>query len=178
MKQNDLINDLQEEQAKAYQSLYNNYFGQVKNFVCNNKGSLSDAEDVFQDTMFVLVQKIRKDQFRLTASMGTYIVAIAKNIWLNKLRHQYRQEIEMSKYNHTFFEEIDQAIEQEKYYKSQLQQYLYKVSKHCQSVIEDVFFKGKSTEQIQKEYGYSSKHNAANQKYKCVEQLKRLNAKK
>lgn len=178
MKQYDLISDLHEEQTKAFQSLYNNYFGQVKNFVCNNKGSLSDAEDVFQDTMFVLVQKIRKDQFRLTASMGTYIVAIAKNIWLNKLRQHHRQEFEISKYNQTFFEEIDQAIELEKYYKSQLQQYLYKVSKHCQSVIEDVFFKGKSTEQIQKEYGYSNKHNAANQKYKCVEQLKRLNAKK
>ena len=37
-----------------------------------------------------------------------------------------------------------------------------------------ICFSSKKIEQIQKEYGYSSKQNAQNQKYKCVEQIRRV----
>lgn len=39
----------------------------------------------------------------------------------------------------------------------------HRVTEHCQGLIHDMFFKEKSIEQIQKEYGYSTKHNAQNQ---------------
>lgn len=37
-----------------------------------------------------------------------------------------------------------------------------------------MFFKNKPIEQIQKDYGYSTKHNAQNQKHKCVEQIRKV----
>ena len=37
-----------------------------------------------------------------------------------------------------------------------------------------MFFKEKAVEEIQKEYGYASKHNLQNQKYKCVQQIKKM----
>jgi len=40
-----------------------------------------------------------------------------------------------------------------------------------------MFFKEKAIELIQKEYGYSTKHNAQNQKHKCVEQIRKIKAK-
>lgn len=178
MEELDIFDALKTEQNKAYESLYNSYFDRVRRFICHNSGNASDAEDVFQDAMMVLVQKIRNDQFRLTASMGTYISAISKNIWLNRIRDNKRKEEKTGTYFKTVYSEIDEMIEQERNYKSQLQKYIYKVSKHCQSVIDDVFFKGKTTEQIQNEYGYSSRQNAANQQYKCVEQLRRQQRKK
>lgn len=178
MEDQDILNALKSEQSKAYESLYNSYFDRVRRFICHNSGNTTDAEDVFQDAMMVLVQKIRMDHFRLTASMGTYILAISKNIWLNRLRDNKRKEEKGNTYFKTAFSEIDEMIEQERNYKSQLQKYIFKVSKHCQGVIDDVFFKGKTTEQIQKEYGYSSRQNAANQQYKCVEQLRRQHRKK
>ncbi|MES2478013.1 MAG: sigma-70 family RNA polymerase sigma factor [Bacteroidota bacterium] len=178
MEEQDILDALKSEQNKAYESLYDSYFGKVSRFICHNNGNARDAEDVFQDAMMVLVQKIRNDHFRLTASMGTYIMAISKNIWLNRLRNSKRQEEKSDKYFKTVFMEVDEAIDQERFYKSQLQKYIYKVSKHCQAVIDDVFFKGKTTEQIQNDYGYSSKQNAANQQYKCVEQLRRQHRKK
>lgn len=41
-----------------------------------------------------------------------------------------------------------------------------------------MFFKNKPIEQIQKEYGYSTKHNAQNQKHKCVEQIRKVKKRK
>jgi RNA polymerase sigma factor (sigma-70 family) len=170
----ELLNDLKGENNNAFGQLYKEYFGMVNRFVTNNNGRADDAEDVFQDTMLILLEKLRMDSFQLTASMKTYIMAIAKNIWLKKIRKNYL-EIEFSDgLNNKFYEEINLAIDQEKTYFDKLQNLLHKVTEHCKGLIHDMFFKEKSIEQIQKEYGYSTKHNAQNQKHKCVEQIKKV----
>lgn len=171
---NDVLIDLKCENSNAFGQLYISYFGMVSRFITNNSGKTTDAEDVFQDTMMVLLEKLRKDDFQLTASIKTYIMAIAKNIWLKKLRSSLK-EIELSDgFDNTIYEEINLAIEQEKTYFDKLQNLLHKITEHCQGLIHDMFFKEKSIEQIQKEYGYSTKHNAQNQKHKCVEQIKKV----
>jgi len=170
----EILNDLKAENNNAFGQLYKEYFGMVKRFVTNNNGRTDDAEDVFQDTMMVLLEKLRQDDFQLTASIKTYIMAIAKNLWLKRLRTS-NKEIEFTdSFDNKFFEEINTAIEQEKTYFDKLQNLLHRVTEHCQGLIHDMFFKEKSIEQIQKEYGYSTKHNAQNQKHKCVEQIKKV----
>lgn len=173
----EIINDLKGENNKAFGLLYKEYFPMVNRFVINNSGKIEDAEDLFQDTMIVLIEKLQQDNFHLTASIKTYIMAIAKNIWLKRLRKSY-QEVEFSDlYNNKFFEEIDIAIEKEKSYWDKLQNYMHQITEHCKGLIHDIFFKEKAIEQIQKEYGYSSTHNAQNQKHKCIEQIRRIKEK-
>lgn len=170
----EILNDLKGENNNAFGLLYKEYFGMVNRFVINNNGESIDAEDIFQDTMLVLVEKLRQDNFELTASMKTYIMAIAKNLWLKHLR-THKKVVEFSElYDNNFFEEINLAIEQEKNYWDKLQNYMHKITEHCKGLIHDMFFKEKAIEQIQKEYGYSTKHNAQNQKHKCVEQIRRV----
>lgn len=169
-----IIIDLKEESNFAFGELYKNYFKSIHHFVLNNNGSTSDAEDIFQDTMLVLVQKLRQDDFQLSASIKTYIMAIAKHLWLNKLRTSYRETELTDLHDHKFFEEITLSIEHEKTYWDKLQFYMTKITDHCSRLMHDMFFKNKPIEQIQKEHGYSSKHNAQNQKHKCVEQIRKV----
>jgi RNA polymerase sigma factor (sigma-70 family) len=170
----EIINDLKGENNSAFGQLYKEYFGMVNRFVANNNGRPDDAEDIFQDTMIVLLEKLRQDDFQLTASIKTYIMAISKNLWLKRLRTAYRETEFTDIHDNKFYEEINLAIENEKSYTDKLQSYIHKISKHCQGLIHDIFFKEKAIEQIQKEHGYSTRHNAQNQKHKCVEQIKKL----
>ena len=170
----ELLNDLKGESNYAFGQLYKEYFGMVQHFVTNNNGRKDDADDIFQDTMMVLVEKLRQDNFQLTASLKTYIMAISKNLWLKRLRTAYRETEFTDEHDNQFFEDINLAIEKEKTYADKLQTYLHKITKHCQGLIHDMFFKEKAIEQIQKEYGYSTKHNAQNQKHKCVSQIKKV----
>lgn len=174
MEENCTIDDLKKESSHAFGLLYNAYFDVVLRHVLHNSGTKDDAEDLFQEIMIVLVHKIRNDNFRLSASLKTYVMAIGKNLWLKSLRGKTRERDHQDAATAAYYSELNAVIEQEKYYKSKLQQYLYKISNHCQDFIDDVFFKGKSPEQIRKEYGYTTKHNAANQKYKCMEQIRRV----
>lgn len=169
-----ILFDLKGENNNSFGQLYKEYFGMVNQFINNNNGRTDDAEDIFQDTMIVLLEKLRQDNFQLTASIKTYIMAIAKNLWLKRLRTS-KKEIEFtSSFDDFFFEEINLAIDQEKTYFDRLQNLLHRITEHCQGMIYDIFFKEKSIEQIQNEYGYSTKHNAQSQKHKCVEQIKKV----
>ena len=100
-------------------------------------------------------------------------MGISKNLWYKKLRN-----------NHLFvrldefpegddYQELSSFIEQEKSYAEKLLNVISRISSHCNKLINDIFFLSKPIREIQKIYGYTSKHNAQNQKYKCMEQLKK-----
>lgn len=169
-----LIEDLKDENNFAFGMLYKEYFVMINRFILNNSGRPQDSEDIFQDTMIVLLEKLRSDNFILTASMKTYIMAISKNLWLKRLRNR-NKELDLSDFfDNEFHEELNLFIENEKSYSDKLQYLLHKITKHCQGLIHDIFFKEKVIEQIQIEYGYLTKHNAQNQKHKCVEQIRKV----
>ncbi len=137
----DIIVDLREESNFAFGELYKNYFKSINHFVLNNNGSTSDAEDIFQDTMLILIQKLRQDDFQLSASIKTYITAIAKHLWLKKLRNSYRETEFTDLHDNKFYEEINLSIEQEKTYWDKLQFYMTKITDHCSRLMHDMFFK-------------------------------------
>jgi DNA-directed RNA polymerase specialized sigma24 family protein len=174
MIQRDILSDLRGENNQAFGALYKNYFGTVKRFVLHNNGNVQEAEDLFQDTLLVFVGKIRQDDFVLTASVKTYLMAIAKHLWLKKLRGTALEVLFDEASNATFYENIQVAIEQETTYWDKLQYYLSKITAHCSRLMHDMFFQNKSIEVIQQEYGYSTKHNAQNQKHKCMEQIRKV----
>ena len=170
----DVLEDLKTEINFAFGKLYKDNFYKISNFVKNNSGNNGNAEDLFQDAMLVLLEKLRKDQFQLTASINTYLYAICKNLWFKKLRDR-RYELSMDEMQTTvFLNSIDESIENEKSYLEKLKGYLLKITTHCNRLIHDIFFKDKAIDQIQQEYGYSTKHNAQNQKHKCVEQIRKV----
>ena len=170
----DIVKDLKGENNLAFGELYKENFGFVSRFITTNSGTKHDAEDIFQDTMIVLVNKLRQDNFVLTASIKTYIMAIAKNLWFKKLRTANRETEYTDIHDNKYYDEISLVIEQEKTYWEKLQGYITQVTAHCKGLIQDIFFRNKPIEQIQKDYGYSTKHNAQNQKHKCIQQIKKV----
>ena len=174
----ELLEDLKGENNHAFGQLYSKYFEMVHRFVARNSGQTDDAEDLFQDTMIVLVGKLRQDDFRLTASLKTYIMAIARNLWLKKLRSSPKEIALQDLCSTALYAEISSTVEQERTYRDKLQNLLHRITEHCRGLIHDIFFKEKAIEQIQEEYGYSTRHNAQNQKHKCIEQIKKAKEKK
>lgn len=171
-----LLNDLRSENNFAFGQLYRDNVGKITAFVTKNQGTVSDAEDLFQDAMLVLVEKLRQDHFQLTASINTYVYAICKNLWYKKLRDRSYQLSLDEVQDVDFLQSISMAIEDEKGYAERLQGYLTKITDHCNRLIHDLFFRQKAMEEIQRTYGYTTRHNAQNQKHKCVEQIRRVKA--
>ncbi|WP_159023741.1 RNA polymerase sigma factor [Formosa sp. L2A11] len=173
----NVLTDLKTENNFAFGKLYRDNYGKISRFVQNNSGNQADAEDLFQEAMMVLVEKLRQDNFQLTASIDTYVYAICKNLWFKKLRNTNFQLSIDDMQSLEFQDAINDSIEAEKTYSEKLKGYLLKITDHCNRLIHDMFFKEKAIEQIQKDYGYSTRHNAQNQKHKCVEQIRKVKEK-
>jgi RNA polymerase sigma factor (sigma-70 family) len=169
-----IISDLKGANQHAFADLYKLYYPSVKFFVMRNSGQEADAEDLFQDTMIVLVEKLRKEDFYLTASLKTYVIAIAKHLWFKKLRNLYRELPLHGPELEALCEGLDDQIEAEHGYSDRLKIYLTKITSHCNRLIHDWFFRGDSVQEIREKYGYRNDHTAQNQKYKCIEQIKKV----
>jgi DNA-directed RNA polymerase specialized sigma24 family protein len=81
---NILIEQLKKEDNTSFELLYQMVFPSVKHYITQHQGKVEDAEDIFQEAVIVLLQKVRTPNFVLTASLKTYLFAIAKNSWLKR----------------------------------------------------------------------------------------------
>lgn len=158
----------------AYAALYQWYFPSVKNFIVKNSGSSSDADDVFQDTLLVLLKKIQAPDFVLTASLKTYVFAISTNLWLKKLRDTKKNvSVDDSTYVHFLVDYEAAEKEIQTHNSNKLVNAFLSISQKCKLLLQAIFYESKPIETITKEFGYTNKHNAQNQKYKCLEQARR-----
>ena len=82
------IEDFQKDNNIAFGILYKKYFGYTRKFVLENKGNLEDAEDVFQDALIILYEKLYDDHFKAYTCLANYVTGISKNLWLKKLRNR------------------------------------------------------------------------------------------
>jgi RNA polymerase sigma factor (sigma-70 family) len=173
---NQILAGLKSGNSVSYERLYSHYFPAVEKFVLKNSGTPDDAKDIFQDSLLIPVEKLRADNFVLTASLKTYVIAICKNLWYKKMRNStVRKEIALDDImTNQLYIDITTSIENERTYLEKLQFYLSKITTHCNQLLQAMFFKNKSIDEIQAEYGYSSKHNAQNQKHKCIEQVRKI----
>jgi RNA polymerase sigma factor (sigma-70 family) len=165
---------LKSKDNKAYEILYKFYYPSVKNFITKNNGTEDDAKDIFQETVLVLLEKVPKDDFNLTSSLKTYIFAISSNLWLKRLRDSHkivRTELDIYEKYLTDYEEAETDANQS-IIKRALDAFK-KVTNKCKVLLTAIFYHEKNIETVTKEFGYTNKHNAQNQKFKCLEQARK-----
>jgi RNA polymerase sigma factor (sigma-70 family) len=81
-----LIEGILNQDGKALNWLYDNYFQTVQNHILKNSGSHDDASDVFQESIITLYSQIRDNSLNLTSDLKGYFFGIARNIWSSNLR--------------------------------------------------------------------------------------------
>ena len=92
--QENLLLELKKGSSTAFESLYKNHYKMIAALITRMGGTSNDAEDIFQESLFVLVKNIQKPDFKLTAKISTYIHAIARNLWIKKT-NKSKKEISM-----------------------------------------------------------------------------------
>src|ERR1700704_389195 len=75
---------------KAILYIYQNYSETVSSFITNNGGSQQDADDIFQETVVAFIDIAKKGKYRMEASIKTFLVSIARNIWYNQIKKKER----------------------------------------------------------------------------------------
>jgi RNA polymerase sigma factor (sigma-70 family) len=170
-----LIESLRAGETSAYEWIYKKQYPAIARFVQRNHGNEGDAEDLFQESVLVLYQKITAPDFQLTSTLKTFLFAIAKNIWLKKLRDDKLVTISddqllslQDSYDFASPEPSSEEVQHER-----LNAWMARITGHCQRVIRSIYFSHEPMDHLMVTMGWKNRHTAVNQKYKCIQQLRR-----
>lgn len=174
MDENRVVDGLRKRNNAAYDLLYTFYYPTIERFVKQNSGTSADAQDIFQETILVLLDKVPKKDFILTSSIKTYIFAVASNLWLKRLREVKKASVlsddyELEDMTLSEWEQKEDSLKE----RNILERVFHRLTKHCVVFLTKTFLAGATREKLVEEMGYKNLHTFDNQKYKCLEQARK-----
>ncbi|MEY3442082.1 MAG: hypothetical protein RLZZ519_363 [Bacteroidota bacterium] len=168
----ELLQGLRTGQQEAFQRLYQQHYPMVRYLVIQNSGSTEEADDVFQDGLLVLIDKLRMAEFKLTASLKTYLYSVCRNLWLKRLKDKGKTKLI------DFETPVDVADEVPEDTNEPVLQHLHvcleTIGDSCRKILERFYYFKMSMEEIAAELGYTNAENVKNQRYKCILRLRKL----
>ncbi len=172
-----LISSLADGDSKAISFIYKTTYPTVEKMVFKLSGSTDDAFDIFQDAVTILYQKAKNETLQLNCKVSTYLVSVAKHLWLKKLQRKKRQPMSI------LFDDLDEqigAVEDISHFLefeknvSRLQNCFDQIGEPCKSLLHSFYVKNQNMSEIAAHFGYTNTETAKTQKYKCLNRIRKL----
>ena len=169
------IDGLRTNSNEVLTALYKKYYNIVLKLIVSNNGTQEEAQDIYQETIIIVFENVKKPQFELNCQLQTYIYSIAKRLWLKQLK----------KNGKTFlFKEgeeegvADVTNDLSEHFKKEddifkMNQSMELLGEPCNTIITDFYVLKLSMDDIAEKFGYTNSDNAKTQKYKCLQRLKK-----
>lgn len=155
--------------------LYKSYYPMILQLIVSNSGDEDDAKDIFQEAIIVLYNKVKSGNFELNSKLKTFIYSVCRRLWLKRLNQQKHNGGNVKDFEDyiPIEDNLEEHDEQDRKFKV-MEKALGKLGEPCRTIIEDFYMKNKSMQDICDKFGYTNTDNAKNQKYKCLQRLKKL----
>ncbi len=171
----ELVEALATGSKSALEYIYGHYYPVILRFILLNNGDEDDAKDIFQETVIVLHSRAQEGHFELSSKLGTFLYSVARRLWLKKLSQRNRRTGSLEEVDEVV--PVEQDLEQHEAKDIQftmMEGALSKLGEPCKTIIEDFYLHSHSMQDICEKFGYTNADNAKNQKYKCLQRLKKL----
>ena len=166
----EIIEGIRASSNEVLRYAYHEFFPVIRHMVTKNNGTHSDAIEVFQETLVVVYDKLRKGEGDFNCSLKTFIYAIGRNLWLQQLERSNRQipfqEIE----NFIAEEKMTDYEEQDQTRKRIIQRHLLKMTDKCRQIIQ-LFLECKTYDEISEIMQFRSRQSAIKRKHECMKVL-------
>ena len=170
-----LLRGLAKNDRTAIETIYKDNFKMVQALIVKNNGSTDDAQDIFQEAMIVLYEKVKSGSFELNCLLRTFLYSVCRRLWLKKLSQQSRFLIIEDKENDLVSVESDiEDHERQNTEFTILEKAINSMGEPCKSLLEAFYMQKRSMQDISASFGYTNADNAKNQKYKCLMRLKKM----
>ena len=159
----------------ALAALYAAHRRPIAALVMRNNGTHDDAEDVLQDALIVLWERVRSGRYEHTAALGTFLFGTARNLWLRRLARARREPPTDLREDAIAGDDPDplaSVMDDERI--GTVQKALDAIGDPCRTLLVLYYWEDASMEEIAHRMGFANAATAKSKKYQCKEQLKRL----
>lgn len=162
---------LRTDRHRTLARIYQQAFPAVRGYVRRQGGTEQDAQDIFQDAVLVFYEKAVAGRLELTAAVGTYLLAVSRNLWRRERQRRARLPL-------TAWEEVRPAgpaatpAETDAEPALAVLDYVARLGERCRGILLAFYYHQQPLEQIAADYQYRSVRSATVQKFKCLERLR------
>ncbi|MGA9121496.1 MAG: sigma-70 family RNA polymerase sigma factor [Bacteroidota bacterium] len=159
--------------------LYKGCQAAVRSYVLRNHGTPDDADDLLQEAVIILWERVRSGRFEYSAKLETFIVAVVKNIWLRRLSRKRREIVQDPGDIEEVMDAGDSPIEilMEEEQTSLLARALRNLGEPCRTLLLLFYYEERSMEEIATTLGFANADTAKSKKYQCKKALQTALAK-
>jgi RNA polymerase sigma factor (sigma-70 family) len=162
------------ENQKPIKQLYKE-FPKVKTLILKSGGSADIAQEIFNDSLVLLIEKLQQPDFELTSKLTTYLYGINRFLMKNELRKQNKTNYDLEWSDTLIISQEDLEYDFEKEEKlNYLEKVLDTISEKCKQIFRLFYYQKESMESIAKRLEFSSVNSAKTQKYKCIEKASKI----
>jgi RNA polymerase sigma factor (sigma-70 family) len=170
-----IISEIRKKNDRVLHQLYKTHYPMILNLVITNNGSEPEAKDLYQESIIAFYERVQQKDFVLTCKIKTYIYAICKHKWLKRLAEKKKGPVRLDEVDN-FPEQHDEisTVEENERRVEVMTKSLGMLGEPCHTLIQDFYINNLTMEQISEKFGYTNADNAKNQKYKCLQRLKKI----
>ena len=155
------------QREKAFAQLYQLY-PKIEKLILSKGGRKQDASDVFQESLIILYRNLQSSEFKLTASLYTYLYSVSRFIWSDTQKKQ--SKIPQNELNDSEIELVKSIHDEKKYQFAE--RAFSELGERCQQLLLMFYHKKMSFKSIAEVMQFKSEKIAKNQKYKCLQKAK------
>jgi RNA polymerase sigma factor (sigma-70 family) len=160
---------------QALVTLYRLCEGPVRRHVVSNNGTQDDADDMLQEALVILWERVRDGRFEYTARLSTFVVGTVKNLWLRRLARARREfpsggAIDIAPDPDD--SPLDAMIELER--TDAVRNALQRIGEPCRAILLLFYWEQASMEDIARRLGFANAETAKARKYQCKKSLRQI----
>ena len=170
-----IMEGIRQGDDRALSHLYKLYFPMISHFIVNNSGTDDEAKDIYQEGVIVFYEKVRDNSLELTCQIKTYLYSVCRRLWLKRLteKGRFATRLEESESVVPVEEDTLRHEEQERQF-GVMGDSLAQLGEPCRGLLEAYYIQTQNMQDITEKFGYTNSDTAKNQKYKCLQRLKKI----
>ena len=170
-----ILNMMKEGDDEALVILFRQNTKAIASYVLRNNGSEEDADDVLQESVIILWERVRGGRFEQSAKLSTYLYAVAKNIWSRKRMRKLREpatELENDIFNSGEQSQLDEMIDSER--SRTIADAMKLLGEPCKTLLTLYYWEELPQEEIAKKMGFANAATVKSKKYTCKKMLEKI----
>lgn len=156
-------------------TLYRTNEKQVSAFVVRNNGTHDDAEDLLQEALVILWEKVRTGCYEHSAKISTFVYGTVKNLWLRRLARSRREivaDMGIDPVPSNDLSPLEEVIASEEAHR--IASALDTLGDPCRKLLLLYYWEDLSMDEIARRLGFANADTAKSKKYQCKKSLQKL----